>query len=177
VLQAWYRSGREDAAEQAEKGLNMMHELAASGRFNCHPSAFSYGCVISAYARSNNADAAERVYDLLQRLQGHYSEQGDVTCRPDLVIYTEVISTLARTSDSRWSKVIESLIQDMGQVERKEWQDRTGALRKAIASLVRSPLPGMDRFVQQVLALMKQHGVKLDRSTRTLSEQSRGKNR
>jgi len=175
VLQAWYRSGREDAAEQAEKGLNMMHELAASGRFNCHPTAFTYGCVISAYARSNNADAAERVYDLLQRLQGHYSEQGDVLCRPNLVIYTEVISTLARTADSRWSKVIESLIQDMDRVESKNWQDpkQISGFRKVIASLLKSSLHEKEHFVQQILDLMKQHGVKPNRATQHEIERER----
>ena len=51
VLQAWMRSDRPDAPHQAEQGLRRMQHLANQGRFPCHPNAYTYGAVISAWAR------------------------------------------------------------------------------------------------------------------------------
>ena len=51
VLQAWMRSDRPDAPHQAEQGLRRMQHLADEGRFPCYPNAYTYGAVISAWAR------------------------------------------------------------------------------------------------------------------------------
>jgi pentatricopeptide repeat protein len=126
VIDAYAKSGADDAAERAEDLLRHMDELNESGEnTDAKPNVRSFNTVINAYAKSGRQDAAlkaESVLDLMERLY----ESGNEEVRPDVHSFSTVINGESKTCVlcSFAMLPISHPLFSVGK-ERKKWQGRT----------------------------------------------------
>lgn len=92
VIDAYAKSGLEDAAERAEEVLRRMEDLYEAGELDVKPNTRSFNSVINAWAKSSQRlDAAEKAQDLLDFMTRLY-EAGNDTVRPDVHSFCTVIN-------------------------------------------------------------------------------------
>jgi len=91
LIQAYAKSGREDAPEMAEGVLQTMIRTDDDGTFlGAKPNAISYTTVIDAYARSKKKNAAEKAEEILFRMMQLAEERGDDGSRDDSIAPTSI---------------------------------------------------------------------------------------
>jgi pentatricopeptide repeat protein len=90
VMNAWAKSGREDAAYKAEDFLRTMIQYSNKGWFEITPDVVSYSIAIKAWANTNHEDAPQRAEDLLHEM----SKRG---LAPSERSYSSVLMTWARS--------------------------------------------------------------------------------
>jgi hypothetical protein len=92
VIDAYAKSGLDDAAERAEEVLLRMEDLYEAGELDVKPNTRSFNSVINAWAKSSQRpDAAEKAQDLLDFMTRLY-ELGNDTVRPDVHSFCTVIN-------------------------------------------------------------------------------------
>eukprot|EP00529_Nitzschia_sp_RCC80_P009744 CAMPEP_0113451840 /NCGR_PEP_ID=MMETSP0014_2-20120614/6542_1 /TAXON_ID=2857 /ORGANISM="Nitzschia sp." /LENGTH=767 /DNA_ID=CAMNT_0000343201 /DNA_START=314 /DNA_END=2614 /DNA_ORIENTATION=+ /assembly_acc=CAM_ASM_000159 len=97
VIDAYAKSGLEDAAERAEEVLLRMEDLYEAGELDVKPNTRSFNSVINAWAKSSKRpDAAEKAQDLLDFMNRLY-ELGNDTVKPDAHSFCTVINAYARS--------------------------------------------------------------------------------
>jgi hypothetical protein len=97
ALKCFLDSKKADASDAAMDCLDFMNTLAASGRFNVRPNHASYCYVIKSLFFAKHHDVGRRVIHLFNEMKHQYLESGDTQIRPDLKIYTDVISVLVKS--------------------------------------------------------------------------------
>ena len=111
VINAWARCRERNAAQRAEDILNRMEEVyheiskksndpniiaaAAAAR----PTVLSYNAVLNAWAKSQSAEASDRVLAILKHMEElhGFSVGEERIIKPDVFTYTSVIDALAKS--------------------------------------------------------------------------------
>jgi pentatricopeptide repeat protein len=96
VLRCYLDSRLPDSAKKAEECLELMHLLASSGKFEVSPDHDSYSHVIKCFLASDDPEAGHRAFQIFERMKALYMDTGDAEIRPDLEIYTDLLSVLTR---------------------------------------------------------------------------------
>lgn len=113
IMNAYARSGRDDAAERAEE---IMASMSDDG---CEPKGQAYNAVILAWSNSRRPDAAERADWLLSKLWSLYTSTEDQAYLPTRATYTAVITTWARSNQSKKAaERAEELLEEMEKLYR-----------------------------------------------------------
>jgi pentatricopeptide repeat protein len=115
VIAAWSKSRDWNAGQRA---LTLLQQMKAYGTTFCSPNAMTYSACITALSgqgqrKNDNNGGAEVALKLLDECQERFAT-GDATCRPDTVVYTAVISTLAK-SNGDYHEQAQGLLQEMEQ--------------------------------------------------------------
>ena len=97
VLNAWAKSGTEEAALNAESILEFMEKLSDAGNNDVRPDVVAFATVINAWARSQRFGKADRVYNIFKHMQELYEATGNEAVRPNVVIYNSVMNACAFT--------------------------------------------------------------------------------
>jgi len=99
VLQAWARSKGGDTDNRALAIMQWMKDLQSSGVLeDVKPNAFTYSVVLASIVRSKRSDALESATELLQEMEDAVLA-GDNDCRPTIVTYNTVLSSIAESGD------------------------------------------------------------------------------
>ena len=106
VINAWSKSGLQNAGEKAEALLQRMEELGLK------LGTISFNSVISAWANSNDPTAGQRAELLLRRML-ELSRQGNDDMHPNTITYNSVIDAWAKSGDLSAGKKAESLLSEM----------------------------------------------------------------
>jgi hypothetical protein len=96
VLRCFLDSRQPDSAQKAEDCLELMHLLASSGKFDVRPDHDSYSHVIKCFLASDEPDAGHRALQIFERMKALYMDSGNAGIRPDLEIYTDLVSVLTK---------------------------------------------------------------------------------
>lgn len=108
VIDAWARSGAEDAGAKAESILRNMQSKAEEdvswaaatdydARAPPRPNVRTYCCVIDAWSAGNDPSATERASALLSELEQKYEETGDEGLRPNEFAYGACLNAFSRS--------------------------------------------------------------------------------
>jgi PPR repeat family/Pentatricopeptide repeat domain len=89
VITAWAKNRHQTAGI---KVLNLLQEMKIANNSFCSPNAITYGACISAV---NGTMALKLLDEVTKRY-----EEGDLTCRPDTVVYSSTIAALAKRQGS-----------------------------------------------------------------------------
>ena len=108
VINAWSKSGLQNAGEKAEALLQRMQELGLK------LGTISFNSVISAWANSNDPTAGQRAEFLLRRML-ELSRQGNDDMHPDTITYNSVIDAWAKSGNLSAGKKAESLLSEMAE--------------------------------------------------------------
>lgn len=74
-----------------------------------------FNVVINAYAKSSNPFAAQKAYDLLQRMKASKSQES----KPDIISYTSVIECFSKSSEPNASQIVLDLLEEVFQIHRE----------------------------------------------------------
>ncbi|KAI2506621.1 endonuclease [Fragilaria crotonensis] len=98
TLKALARSGNPGTAEEL---LNLINKLIDTGDLDshCKPDLVSYCTVMSAWAKSQNADKAQQAKRILSEMMSKY-EAGDMSTKPNMVAFTTILNAVAHTDPS-----------------------------------------------------------------------------
>ena len=103
VLKCLLHSKKSDAADMTKECLDFMNALAVTGKFDVRPNHASYCYVIKSLFYSDHDDAGHRAVHVFNEMKNLYTESGDSQIRPDLKIYTDLISVLAKSNLPNYS--------------------------------------------------------------------------
>ena len=95
VLSAWVRSGRHDAYDKVERGIERMIELSNEGEFDCRPNAVTFVTAMSTCVKlsanlPNPGEKAQKLFDRLKHLAKEWPQ--DDTLRPNSAVYNVLMS-------------------------------------------------------------------------------------
>lgn len=124
VINAWARSRERDASVRAEEVLQRAEEAFASGNDLAQPNALTYNSMINCYAKSNDPDASQKSLAILDLMKEKFQLEGFEDCRPDVVTYTSVIDTLARTRIAEAADIAENLMEELENLHESNPGDR-----------------------------------------------------
>ena len=111
ILNAWAKSGLDNAPRQSEETLLKMWELSKSDA-KMKPNVKSYTTVIDCWARSRDKLGAARALALLREMQALY-ENGETACRPNVRTYGTVLNAFARRGNANEAEaLLEEMIKD-----------------------------------------------------------------
>ena len=96
AMNAWSKSGAQDAPERAEKLLEQMEHLYESGRVELRPSTEVYTCLLGTWAQ--RPDCGAMVESLLRKMEERYERSGNDDDRPSLVTYAAAIRAWGNTT-------------------------------------------------------------------------------
>mmetsp|Transcript_43956 Transcript_43956/g.133910 ORF Transcript_43956/g.133910 Transcript_43956/m.133910 type:complete len:548 (-) Transcript_43956:119-1762(-) len=99
VLDAWARSGADDAGRRAEEVLRKMIERGEAGA-GPRPNMRSYSTVIDAHSRSSVRGSAQSAHEILRELEDAHESSGDPSLRPNAYAYCSVMNAYAKSSDA-----------------------------------------------------------------------------
>ncbi|KAL7564189.1 hypothetical protein ACA910_021617 [Epithemia clementina (nom. ined.)] len=150
VLQAWMRSKRSNAADQAEQGLRRMQQLAQSGRYDCHPNAYTYSAVLGCMARlaQSTPQVGPRAMRLLEEMTELSRNEPEDSLRkrellPHALTYLDVARALVRSPSSMSTQM------------HQEWHKK--ALQRVLVLLQeREPLsfgPNLKKYMELISKL------------------------
>ena len=109
VIDAWSKSGRKVAAENAETILELMEDHAITRlKFNLRPTVVTYATVLNCWAKSNHPEAPLRASAILRHML-----QADLGFRPNVVTYNTCMNAWARSSKARAPEEVERLFVEM----------------------------------------------------------------
>ncbi len=94
VLDAWAKSGQNDAPTKAEALLQKMIDYSVAGRMEVTPNVVSYNMVITAWANSNHEDAPHRAEELIRKMIAR-------GLHPDVVCYASLLTAWARNKEDQ----------------------------------------------------------------------------
>jgi hypothetical protein len=98
VIDAWSKSGAEEAGQKAEQILDHMQMLYdQTGDVMLKPNVRSYNSAINAWAKSRARDSAERAERLLFQLEKRFKEESQFDLQPDIHSYSTVVNAWARS--------------------------------------------------------------------------------
>ena len=98
VIDAWSKSGLEEAGHKAERILDRMQELYdQTGDVQLKPNVRSYNSVINAWAKSRAKDSAEMAELLLLKLEKLYQAERNIDLQPDIHSFSTVVNAWARS--------------------------------------------------------------------------------
>ena len=98
MLKCFLDSKKEDAADMARECLDFMNTLAVSGKFDVRPNHASYCYAIKSLFYANNHDVGRRAVHIFNEMKNLFMENGDAQIRPDLKIYTDLVSVLVKSN-------------------------------------------------------------------------------
>jgi pentatricopeptide repeat protein len=94
VLNAWSRSGRLDAATQAQALFDELVKKYQSGYGKMKPDQHTFTALITAWGRSKRKDGASKAQAVFDDLLSRY-QSSDKDLKPDVVVYNSLIGTWA----------------------------------------------------------------------------------
>jgi pentatricopeptide repeat protein len=110
VINAFARSGSDEAAERAEKLLELAHTLHNDGWSGAEPNAVMYTSVIKAWAKAGNPDRAEL---LLKRMYEDYTLNGNTNVKPNIWSFNTVLAAWSKGSPTGAVESAEKLLRKM----------------------------------------------------------------
>ena len=161
-LQAWSKAGNpEMAAEALNEWISVgevesFDDMPDSGRFDCRPNRFSFSTVISAYAKSDLAEAGEKALKLFKELKSLAKKDETGLTQPNFVAYAEVIVALLRSLKIIHARDVLKLLREL-QSREDSWfwyNEKDGLTSNLLAKLKReieaSILPRKDKLLQEL---------------------------
>jgi pentatricopeptide repeat protein len=110
VINAFARSGSDDAAERAEKLLELAQTMHNDGWIGAEPNAVMYTSVIKAWAKAGNPDRAEL---LLKRMYEDYTLNGNTNVKPNIWSFNTVLAAWSKGSPTGAVESAEKLLRKM----------------------------------------------------------------
>jgi PPR repeat len=110
VINSLAKSGGKEAAEEADRLLDRMHQLSHAGDPDVRPNVVTYGAVIDAYAKSGEKGAAARADALLAKMIQLYQMDpvANANLRPNTYVFNTVINAHAKSKEVSLEKVVPS---------------------------------------------------------------------
>ena len=103
ALKCLLDSKKSDASDVTKKCLDFMNSLAVSGKFDVRPNHVSYRYVIKSLFYTKHHDAGHRAVQIFTEMKNLYMQSGDAQIRPDLKIYTDLVSVLVKSNRPTYS--------------------------------------------------------------------------
>lgn len=110
-IAAWAKTGN---GERAENMLRKMDSNESDRHPNCKPNTMTYNSVMNAYAKSSDANAAEKAEKLLFEMKKRVEEEGhDCSVMPDFFSFSTVINAWARSLNSNKVDKVMNILNEM----------------------------------------------------------------
>jgi pentatricopeptide repeat protein len=109
VLNAWAKSGLQEAPQRAESILRRMFQLHEQHQLDTKPDVICYSSVMNCWAQSEQREAADKSMALLREMQSLW-KQGHSTMRPNVICYTTVLSAYTKRGQAAEA---EALLEEM----------------------------------------------------------------
>jgi len=138
VINAWSKSGHQDAGIHAEKHLDKMIELHESGLNGVAPNTVTYSSCIHAWSRSKHKDAGRRASKMLKRMD-ELDDKGYINIRPNIYSFTSAMEAWINSGDpmlyTEASVIFELLIDryKSGEIDAKPTTQTFNAMFRAIS--------------------------------------------
>ena len=158
LTHGWSKTRFPEAASRAQNLFTAALKLPPSRRRGKFSTTKLCNSVISAYAKSGDDDAPERVDSLLAQLEGRFLS-GDATARPDKITFLGIFDTYAKSEVSNAEERCDLLLdrishyRDMFDLESLE-PDRI-VYNAVINALAKSQQPDAVERVEDILAMME----------------------
>jgi len=98
VCDAWCKSRNNDAVEKVESLITRMKQLSVDG-FDVYPNEYTYNCLISTHARSNDNEKVKKAVEILRKMQ---DEKRPI---PNLFTFNAVLNACAFTKGTKSQRI------------------------------------------------------------------------
>ena len=158
LIHGWSKTRFPEAGTRAEKLYNEVLKLPSSRHRFHYSTSFLCNSVISAYAKSGDDDAPERVDSLLAQLEGRYLS-GDVTARPDKITFLGIFDTYAKSEVSNAEQRCDILLDRMSHyrdmLDLEDLEPDRVVYNAVLNALAKSQQPSVVETVEDILAMME----------------------
>ena len=164
LINAWIRSGLGvTSADKAEAILRLMIDKFDKGDKRFVPNQKTFCQIINAWGKCGNGEEVpvKRAIGLINQMETMYNE-GVQGLKPDMITYSSVIDTIAKTRLPRGSDIAMELIEKMEDMYLNGDKDMRPSVRSyssLLLTLVHSERADKHDLAQQVLDRMKKLGV------------------
>eukprot|EP00980_Cylindrotheca_fusiformis_P028624 scaffold22620_cov131-Cylindrotheca_fusiformis.AAC.19 len=110
AINAFARSGKDNAAERAEKLLELAQEMHNKGYKGLEPNSVMYTTVIKAWAKAGNPHRGEL---LLRRMYEDYALNGNTNVKPNIWTFNTVLAAWSKSSQTGAVEDAEKLLRRM----------------------------------------------------------------
>ena len=94
LIKAWMKSGREDAAQQAESILQFLTNEYEKGNEELMPDSKSFIQVMRCFRNRQDETSVDKVTSLLQQMSRLYRISGEEAMEPNIQVHNEYIATI-----------------------------------------------------------------------------------
>ena len=169
ILSAYSKQRGRDSARKAEALLYRLMNILPIEVKNANDVAKSFGYVISCWSKSKQASAGERAEQLLRIMEKRVNE-GQSTVKPNVIIYSQVIAALAKSSAKNSHKKARALFDEM--MDSKATRPNTITFNSLLDAYANSNDPEVVQeaglLVDQMKKLSKSPGWDVQPDSRTM---------
>ncbi|OEU11916.1 hypothetical protein FRACYDRAFT_137581, partial [Fragilariopsis cylindrus CCMP1102] len=109
LINAWSKSGRDDAPQEAKKLLDKVIDLHSKGDLDEGPNVITYNSVIDSYAVQGDVEGASTI---LKMLEDDF-QAGNLDAKPDMRTYSTFINAISKSGDIDAPKQAEDVLKKM----------------------------------------------------------------
>ena len=109
LINAWSKSGRDDAPQEAKKLLDKVIDLHSKGDLDEGPNVITYNSVIDSYAVQGDVEGASII---LKMLEDDF-QAGNLDAKPDMRTYSTFINAISKSGDIDAPKQAEDVLKKM----------------------------------------------------------------
>ncbi len=158
LIHGWSKTRFPEAGSRAQKLFKEVLKLPSSRIREGFNTAILCNSVISAYAKSGDEEAPERVDSLLAQLEGRFLS-GDKTARPDKITFLGIFDTYAKSEVSNADERCDALLDRMSfyrdTLDLEDLEPDRVVYNALINALAKSQQPHVVETVEDILAMME----------------------